>query len=184
MEENKVTPKKPTTAELEVLLKDPTALVYIQFSISCAMGTPGAVVLGEQGQNELIIHEFNQNSWDKDDCHFFTLMDKLYQFILSQFILSAHSPENPARQLDSNPLHRNAHYRTAGGMGNRVILNERYEFELDKNCIYLVAGNTRTPLLIYPLSVLGPLLFPNSSGTGDGPYQPPNLPFNPEELPY
>ena len=182
MEEHKALINKPTTTEIEALLKDPTELVYIQFSSSGAMGYPGEVVLGEQGQNGLIIHQFNHNYWDKDDHHFFTLMDKLYKFVLK----APRSVNPTASSLDSDPAPENEHYRTAGGMGNHVLLNPRYEFELGESCIYWVADKIRTPLLLtsLPITSLGPQLFPNSfvPGEGQNPFTDP--PFNPEELPY
>lgn len=176
MEENKALINKPTTSQLAALLKDPTELVYIQFSSSGAMGYPGEVVLGEQGQDGLIIHQFNQNYWDKDDEHFVALMDELYQFILK----APRSANPTTSSLDSNPAPENERYRTGGGMGNHVLLNPRYEFELGENCIYWVADNTRTPLLLtsLPITSLGPQLFPNSFGEGEGPNPLTDPPFN------
>ena len=176
MEEHKALINKPTTTEIEALLKDPTELVYIQFSSSGAMGYPGEVVLGEQGQDGLIIHHFNHNYWDKDDLLFVALMDRLYQFVLK----APRSANPTSSSLDSNPAPKNEHYRTAGGMGNHVLLNPRYEFELGENCIYWVADNIRTPLLLtsLPITSLGPQLFPNSFGADERPNLLTDPPFN------
>ena len=164
MELKEATIRTPTIDIVEDLVSRLDGLVYMQFSESGAMGRPGAVVLGDVEGQDLISSSLNYHHWEGDEQRLKAAMDKLYGFI-HQATSSANPffPTMTGRKAEEDPR-----FKAAFDMGNHVLLNRSFSFELGDDAIYFLGDRYKTPLTLTsaPLSIFGPRLFQDQAGEG------------------
>lgn len=120
---------QPTEETIVELVEKAGDLAFIKFSAAGAMGPAGDVVLGLMEDGQLVCYHFNLNDKDYQSERFDIATKKLYRFV-----------------LDNVPSQSNSSFRIAGGMGNHLQLNKKYNFEWIESAIFLVEKNLKTPL--------------------------------------
>lgn len=163
MELKEATIRTPTIENVEDLVSRLDGLVYMQFSESGAMGRAGDVVLGDLVGPDLISYCLNYHQWEGDEQRLKGAMDKLYGFVHQ-----ATSSTNPffpimtGRNAEEDPR-----FKAAFEVGNHLLLNRSFSFELGDDAIYFSSDRHKTPLTLTsaPVSIFGPRLFPVQSFT-------------------
>ena len=164
MELKEATIRTPTIENVEDLVSRLDGLVYMQFSESGAMGRAGDVVLGDLVGPDLISYCLNYHQWKGDEKRLKAAMDKLYGFVHQ-----ATSSTNPffpimtGRKAEEDPR-----FKAAFEVGNHLLLNRSFSFELGDDAIYLLSDGHKTPLHLTsaPVSIFGPRLFQDQDGEG------------------
>ena len=162
MELKAATNRTPSIENVEDLVSRLEGLVYMQFSESGAMGRAGDVVLGDLVGPDLISYYLNYHQWEGDEQRLKAAMDKLYGFVHQ-----ATSSTNPffpimtGRKAEEDPR-----FKAAFEVGNHLLLNRSFSFELGEDAIYFLGDGQKTPLTLTsaPLSIFGPRLFQDLDG--------------------
>ena len=153
------------------MAEHPEDIVYLQFSESGAMGSPGSIVIGTFESERLICHVGNmaEEQWFNRN-EFYDAMDFFYSLVCSTVHNSIHS-QTPAdtsfRRLTQPAALPRDMFAGAFDLGNYLLLNRKLTFSYDRDMICCSVGPNVYSIhtTSAPISIFGPLLFEKDNKT-------------------
>jgi hypothetical protein len=146
------------------MAKHPEDIVYLQFSESGAMGSPGSIVIGTFESEKLICYVGNmaEEQWFNRN-EFYDAMDFFYSLACSTVHNSIHTktPADTSFSGVTKPAMPRDMFAGAFDLGNYLLLNRKLNFSYDKDMICCLKGPKMYSIhtTSAPISIFGPLLF-------------------------
>jgi hypothetical protein len=154
-------------------MQRPEQTVYLQFSESGAMGSPGDIVIGIYTSKKLVCYSGNYHDSRFDNLpEFSQCLDEMYALVQStiprreppsfNFDGSAFDQSDWEEQQKENSVPKAAKlFNGAFDMGNYLLLNKSFHFHWKENDIFFTTDEARFKILLSsaPVKIFGPLLF-------------------------
>lgn len=154
-------------------MQRPEQIVYLQFSESGAMGSPGDIIIGIYTSGKLLCYSGNYHDSRFDSPpEFGQCLDEIYALVKSTiprrdppsfnfdgYIFNQTDWEEPQK---ANLVHSSAElFNGAFDMGNYLLLNKSFKFNWKDNDIVFTTDEAKFKIILSsaPIEIFGPLLF-------------------------